>query len=129
MQHDQHMSDEERFYGWQARRAGSTQAHIAQSLGRHPSTICHELKQNTYARCHMHTYDWARQIVQARKRCANRQKYRKLTDEIAPVIQQLIRQYLSPEHVSGYLKQHHAIGPARKPSFAIFMGIAHEQCT
>ena len=105
----QHVCDEERFYIWQARREGKTQQRIAEALGRHPSTICRELKRNTYAQCHMYTYYWARQIVKHRKFLANRQKARKLTQAIAPVIQHLIRQYLSPEQVSGYLKQHHAI--------------------
>jgi len=57
----------------------------------------------------MYTYHWARQIVQHRKACANQHKHRKLTEAIAPVIQQLIRQYLSPEQVSGYLKKHQDI--------------------
>ncbi len=105
----QHVCDQERFYIWQARREGLTQAHIAKVLGRHPSTICRELKRNTYAQCHMYTYYWARQIVKNRKAHANQHKYRKLTDEITPFINQLLRQYLSPEQVSGYLKQHHAI--------------------
>ncbi len=109
MKHYHHVSHEERFYIWQARREGNTQAHIAKALDRHPSTICRELKRNTYAQCHMYTYYWARQIVTYRKAHANRLKYRKLTDELAPVITQLIRQYLSPEQVSGYLKQHHDI--------------------
>lgn len=49
------------------------------------------------------------QIVKHRQHHANRQKYRKLNAEIAPLITQLVRQYLSPEQVSGYLKKHHAI--------------------
>ncbi len=105
----QHVSDQERFYIWQARRTGSTQAEIANALGRHASTICRELKRNTYAQCHMYTYHWARQIVHHRKDWANQHTARKLTDALAPLIDQLIRQYLSPEQVSGYLKQHHAI--------------------
>ena len=109
MKHYQQLRNEERFYIWQARREGNTQQHIADALGRHPSTIGRELKRNTYAQCHMYTYHWARQIVKHRKDCANQHKHRKLTDELAPVIQQLIRQYLSPEQVSGYLKKHHAI--------------------
>jgi len=109
MNHYQHISHEERFYIWQARRTGSTQAHIAQALGRHPSTICGELKHNTYVQCHMYTYHWAKQIVKYRKARANRHKSRKLTEDLAPLIIQLLRHYLSPEQVSGYLKQHHAI--------------------
>ena len=104
-----HLVNEERFYIWQARRAGNTQAHIAQVLGRHPSTICRELKRNKYARCHMYTYHWAKQIVKDRQYCTNRDKARKLTDEMGAVIQQLLRQYLSPEQVSGYLKTHQGI--------------------
>jgi len=100
---------EERFYIWQALRDGKTQKHIAETLGRHPSTLCRELKRNTYAQCHFYTYHWAMQIVTHRKHRANRQKSRKLTDERACLITELIRQYLSPEQVSGYLKQHHDI--------------------
>ena len=105
----QHLIPEERFYIWQARREGSTQTHIATALGRHPSTICRELKRNTYARCQMYTYAKAIQIVRHRKHRVNQRKYRKLTHALASVVTQLIRQYLSPEQVSGYLKQHHAM--------------------
>ncbi len=105
----QHLGNPERFYIWQARREGRTQTHIAKTLGRHPSTICRELKRNTYSRCHFYTYQWARQIVRHRKHHANQHKYRKLTDKLASVIEELIRHYLSPAQVSGYLKQHHAI--------------------
>ncbi len=105
----QHVSDQERFYIWQARREGRTQQHIAKALGRHPSTICRELKRNTYAQCHMYTYYWARHIVKYRKLDTKQHKHRKLTDELTLVIDQLLRLYLSPEQVSGYLKKHHDI--------------------
>ena len=36
-----------------------------------------------------------------------RTKKRKLTDQVGILVEQLIRQYLSPEQVSGYLKKHH----------------------
>ena len=104
-----HLGKEERFYIWQARREGKTQKHVARALGRHPSTICRELKRNKYPQCHMYTYHWALQIVKHRKQRANRHKHRKLTKERVSIIQQLLQQYLSPEQVSGYLKQHHAI--------------------
>ncbi len=100
---------EERFYIWQARREGKTQKHVAETLGRHPSTVCRELKRNTYPQCHMYTYHWALQIVHHRKQCTRRHKHRKLTDELSRLITQLVRQYLSPEQVSGYLKTHFAI--------------------
>jgi len=109
MKHYQHLGNEERFYIWQALREGNTQQQIAEALGRHPSTVSRELKRNTYPQCHLYTYHWARQIVKHRKHDANRHKSRKLTDEHAHLITQLVRQYLSPEQVSGYLKQHHAL--------------------
>ena len=124
MKRYQQISHEERFYIWQARREGSTQQHIAEALGRHPSTIGRELKRNTYAQCHMYTYHWARQIVKQRKACANQYKHRKLTEEIAPVIQQLIRQYLSPEQVSGDLKKHHAISLSHETIYRFIYGDA-----
>jgi len=105
----QHLCNEERFYIWHALRAGNTQQQIAKALGRHPSTLSRELKRNTYPQCHVYTYHWARQIVKYRKHHANRHKARKLTAESARLITQLIRQYLSPEQVSGYLKHHHAL--------------------
>jgi len=107
MKHYSHVRKEERFYIWQALRDGKTQSQIAKTLGRHPSTVCRELKRNTYAQCHFYTYHWAMQIVKYRKQHANRPKYRKLTDDHACLITRLIRQYLSPEQVSGYLEQHH----------------------
>jgi len=109
MKHYQHLGTEERFYIWQALREGNTQQQIAEALGRHPATVSRELKRNTYPQCHVYTYHWARQIVKHRKQDANRHKSRKLTDECARLITQLVRQYLSPEQVSGYLKQHHAL--------------------
>ena len=51
----------------------------------------------------------AKQIVRHRKQHAKRHKARKLTDELAHLITQLVRQYLSPEQISGYLKHHHTL--------------------
>jgi IS30 family transposase len=118
MPHYQQLQDEERFYIWQARREGKTQQHIADALGRHAATISRELRRNTYAQCHMYTYCWARYIVKHRKASTNQQKARKRTDELAPLIEQLIRQYLSPEQVSGYLKNTMLSASVMKPSIA-----------
>ncbi len=104
-----HLGKEERFYIWQALREGKTQKQVAEALGRHPSTICREIRRNKYRQCHMYTYHWALQIVRYRKQRANRHKARKLTDEFASLITQLLHQYLSPEQVSGYLDKHHDI--------------------
>ncbi len=120
----QQLRDEERFYIWQARREGRTQQHIADALGRHASTISRALRRNTYAQCHMYTYYWARHIVKQRKDSANRQKARKLTDELTPLIEQLIRHYLSPEQVSGYLKKHHAISLSHETIYRFIYGDA-----
>ena len=88
---------------------GTRNSRLLRPLAGHPSTLSRELKRNTYPQCHVYTYHWARQIVKHRKHDANRQKSRTLTDEHAQLITQLVRQYLSPEQVSGYLKQHHAL--------------------
>lgn len=109
MKHYQHVCNEERFYIWQVLREGKTQKQIAEALGRHPSTLSREIKRNTDPQCHFYTYHWAMQIVRYRKRHANRHKYRKLTAERTRLITQLVRQYLSPAQVSGYLKHHHAL--------------------
>jgi len=109
MKHYRHVCHEERFYIWQALREGKTQKQIAEALSRHPSTLSREIKRNTYPQCHVYTYHWAKQIVKYRQQDANRHKARKLTAECASLITQLVRQYLSPEQVSGYLKQHHEI--------------------
>jgi transposase, IS30 family len=120
----QQLQDEERFYIWQARREGKTQQHIANDLDRHSSTISRELRWNTYAQCHMYTYYWARYIVKRRQASANQQKARKLTDELAPLIEQLLRQYLSPEQVSGYLKKHQAISLSHETIYRFIYGDA-----
>ena len=109
MKHYQHLCKEERFYIWQALREGKTQKQVADALGRHPTTICREIKRNRYAHCHIYTYHWALQILKHRKQRANRLKYCKLTDHVQQLIEPLIRQHLSPEQVSGYLKKHHDI--------------------
>jgi len=109
MKQYQHLNKEDRFYIWNALRDGKTQKQIAETLGRHPATICREIKRNTPRQSYMYTYHWASELVKWRKQRVNRQKYRKLNDVTERLIVKLIRQYLSPEQVSGYLKEHHQI--------------------
>ncbi len=109
MKHYQQLNKEERFYIWNALRSGQTQKEVAVALDRHPSSICREIKRNKYPQAKIYTYEWALQIVNWRKRHTASKKYRKLNTELEAKITKLIQQYLSPEQVSGYLKQHHQI--------------------
>ena len=103
----QHLTNEERFYIWNALREGDSQKHVAETLGRHPSTISREIRRNRPSRSTMYTHYWACEMVKWRKRFTANKKHRKVTPEVGGMIDQLIRQYLSPEQVSGYLKSHH----------------------
>ncbi len=51
---------------------------------------------------------------QRRKRWGHENKHRKLTPEIEQKIVSLIQQYLSPEQVSDYLKEHHELSLSHK---------------
>ncbi len=105
----QHLSNEERFYIWNALREGCSQQHVAKTLNRSPSTISREIRRNRAARSIMYTHYWACEMVKWRKRWIARTKHRKVTEEIGQMIEQLIKQFLSPEQASGYLKAHHNI--------------------
>ena len=82
---------------------------IAETLGRHPSTISREMKRNRSGRAIIYTHYWACEMVKWRKRRVASTKHRKVTEEIGDMIKQLIKQFLSPEQVSGYLKEHHNV--------------------
>jgi hypothetical protein len=45
MRHYKQLNQDERFYIWNALRAGQTQQEVAEVLGRHPSTIGREIKR------------------------------------------------------------------------------------
>jgi len=105
----QHIGNEERFYIHHAMREGKSQREIADRLGRHPSTISRELRRNMWASAKIYTYEWALHFVRRRKRWKQDKGYRKLTAELESKIITLLKQSLSPEQVSGYLKRHHAI--------------------
>ena len=111
MKHYHHVTDEERFYIWNASREGVSQKKIAETLRRHPSTISREMKRNRMPRSVMYTHHWACEMVKWRKRRVADTKHRKVTGEISDMIEQLVKQYLSPEQVCGYLKEHHSISP------------------
>jgi len=107
MKQYQHLNKEERFYIWNALRTGGSQKDVSATLGRHPSTISREIRRNTARQAKMYTFHWALELVKWRKQRTADTKYRKLSPELTLKIEQLIQQYLSPEQVSGYLKQPH----------------------
>jgi len=109
MKHYQHLNKEERFYIWNALRTGSTQKEVAIALKRDPSTICREIKRNKIKSAKIYTYYYALQILARRKKRVARTKHRKLNKDNSQMIEQLLRCYLSPEQVSGYLSKHHDI--------------------
>ncbi len=107
-----HLSDEERLYIEHGLRTGRTQKQIALELDRHPSTVSRETRRNMYARCYLYTHYWACHINKWRKRF----KYSELSEsntkikgELAERVVKLLKQYLSPEQVSNYLRRHHQI--------------------
>ena len=102
-----HLSNEERYYIHHAVREGKSKQEIAKRLNRHPSTLSREVKRNTWPSAYLYTYDWALYFVRQRKRYKAKRYYRKLKDEMATRVTQLLKQYLSPEQISGYLLRHH----------------------
>lgn len=105
----QHLGNEERFYIHQAVREGKNQKEIAYKLGRSPSTISRELKRNMWPSAYLYTYDWALYFVRFRKRFKANRCSSKLNEELECKIIELLKQYLSPEQISGYLYRHHDI--------------------
>ena len=109
MKQYQHLNKEERFYIWNALRTGSSQQEVALALHRNPSTISREIRRNKYPQAKMYTYHWALEIIKWRKSRVDKTKYRKMDEDLETKIINLIKQYLSPEQVSGYLEKHHQI--------------------
>ena len=109
MKRYQHLSNEERFYIHQAVREGKRNVEIAHTLGRHPSTISREKRRNMWPSAHLYTYDWARYFHRQRQRRGHAHKRRKVTGQTESLMVALLKQYLSPEQISAYLKRHHTI--------------------
>ena len=101
-----HLSHEERFFIHVSTREGMNQKEIAEALGRSPSTICREMKRGMWPRSYLYSHHWAVQFWGWRKSVRKDRLPRKITPELASMILALIREYLSPEQVSGYLLTH-----------------------
>ena len=104
-----HLSNEERYFIHVSLREGKTQKEIAQSLNRDPSTISREIRRGMWPRSIIYCYDWGVQFHRWRKQARNRKRPSKLTAEIAVMIEALLKEFLSPQQISNYLKIHHEI--------------------
>lgn len=104
-----HLSNEERFFIHTALREGRKQIEIAKALNRSPSTISREIRRSMWQRSIIYCYDWAVWFKRARMKRKQRLRSRKINPDTGRLIKELIRNYLSPEQVSSYLKKHYHI--------------------
>ena len=86
-------------------KAGFTQSAIASEINVHKSTICRELQRNRGLK----GYRPKQAHVKATNRRQGASKFVKLTPQIIPLVNSLIRQDFSPEQVSGTLKRNHGL--------------------
>ena len=86
-------------------KAGFTQSAIASEINVHKSTICRELQRNRGLK----GYRPKQAHVKATNRRQGAAKFVKLTPQIIPLVNSLIRQDFSPEQVSGTLKRNHGL--------------------
>ena len=91
---------------------------IAQFLGRHPSTIFRELKRNSVKRCYAHRPAYsaiaAQQLSDQRR---HRRRTRKLQrPEIRRYVEHYLRQYWSPDEISGRMRHDFADQPRLRVS-------------
>lgn len=91
----------ERYQIYILKKEGVTQQGIAEALSRSPSTICREFDRNSGKRGYRPKQ--AQQRSDGRRQAAI--KYKKLTVGVIYLIEQLIRQELSPEQISLYLNK------------------------
>jgi IS30 family transposase len=96
------LTENERYQIYSLKKAGHAQQQIAKLIGRSASTISRELRRNSGKRNYRPKQ--AHQLALDRRRSV--QKTRKITAEVLQWIIRLIRQDLSPEQVSLYLRRH-----------------------
>ena len=104
-----HLSHEERYFIHLSIREGKNQKEIAKALKRSPSTISREIRAGMWPRSIMYCYHWGVFKKRSRMKSKQRTRSQKITPEMGVSIGNLLKQYLSPEQVSGYLKKQHSI--------------------
>ena len=116
------LSHEERFFIHVAHREGKNQKQIAEALGRHPSTISREMRKGMWPRSYLYSYEWALWFWRHRRALRKAKLTKKIDAERGRLITQLIQQYLSPEQVSDYLKEHHQISLSHETIYSYING-------
>lgn len=94
------LTDRERYQIEALKREGFSQARIARSLGRSPSTISRELARNSDAK----GYRGSLAVKRNDRRRRSAKKKIKLDSAMCSMIKTLLMDYLSPEQISGRLK-------------------------
>jgi transposase, IS30 family len=100
-----HLTSEERFYIHQAVRERKSISAIAQRLSRNKSTISREIRRNKWPSAKIYTHHIAEKLIRHRKSRKARHMPKKVTSDIKQSVVFLLMHYLSPEQISGYLKQ------------------------
>jgi len=95
-----HLTREERYSIEQMRKAGYKQNEIAQLLCRSEGTISRELKRNTGGRGYRHKQ--ADELANQRR--FESRKRKKFTPELQLLVEEHLREDLSPEQVTGYMR-------------------------
>jgi IS30 family transposase len=101
----QHLSLEERHYIEIEHKKGTSQAEIADALGRNQGNISRELARNAGKRGYRHNQ--ANHFAQRRHK--TKAKAAKLTEDITAMIEHYIREDWSPEQIAGRLKSEHVM--------------------
>ena len=95
------VTQEQRYQIYAFMKANFLQSAIAREIGVHNSTVCRELKRNRGWK----GYRPKQAHLLAIKRQENAAKFVKLTLQMVALIDDLIKQDLSPEQVSGFLER------------------------
>jgi len=101
------IASEERHTLATLRKQHRSVAEIATLMSRHRSTIYRELKRNRCQYDDGYRYERAKEQASARRKRAPRN--RRLTVEDWQLVEQLLREDLSPEQVSGLLRRDHSL--------------------